>query len=115
MHRRSSRRARAAATVSVVLLASALAACSTSTEGEGSVSETDETVSAEDSAMVALCDQMVAEAMSPEDAAVLAESEGYTTRVGSIDGQLQPTTRDYRPDRFTFDVVDGAVVACQYG
>lgn len=68
-----------------------------------------------DPAMVALCDQMVADAMTVDDATALAEANGYTARVGSIDGEPQAVTMDYRLDRFTFDVVDGVVTACQYG
>lgn len=68
-----------------------------------------------DPAMVALCDQMVADAMTVEEATALAEANGYIARVGSIDGEPQAVTMDYRLDRFTFDVVDGAVTACQYG
>jgi hypothetical protein len=72
-------------------------------------------VAGSEDAMVALCSEMVESGMSPDEATALAESNGYSARIGSIDGQLQATTRDYRPDRFTFEVVDGAVVSCQYG
>lgn len=68
-----------------------------------------------DPAMIALCDQMVAEGLSPEDATALAEQNGYIARVGTIDGEPQAVTMDYRLDRFTFEVADGVVVACQYG
>lgn len=68
-----------------------------------------------DPAMIALCDQMFAEGLSPEDAAALAEQNGYVARVGTIDGEPQAVTMDYRLDRFTFEVADGVVVACQYG
>lgn len=68
-----------------------------------------------DPAMLALCEQMVADAMTPEDATALAEQNGYVARVGSVDGEPRAVTMDYRLDRFTFDVVDGVVVACQYG
>ena len=70
---------------------------------------------AADATMVALCEQMVADGLSPEDATALAEENGYIARVGTIDGQPQALTMDYRPDRFTFEVADGAVVGCTYG
>lgn len=69
----------------------------------------------DDPAMIALCEQMVADGLSPEDATVLAEENGYVARVGTIDGEPQAVTMDYRLDRFTFEVADGVVVACQYG
>jgi hypothetical protein len=66
-------------------------------------------------AMKTLCDQMVADKMSPEDATKLAESSGFVARVGTIDGQGQALTMDLREDRFTFDVEGGVVVSCTYG
>ncbi|MDI1290391.1 MAG: hypothetical protein PSX37_10640 [bacterium] len=66
-------------------------------------------------AMRALCNQMVTEGLSPEDATKLAEDNGYVARVGSIDGVPQAVTMDFREDRFTFDVASGAVTACTYG
>jgi len=80
---------------------------SASAAAEGDVAGTDE--------MRALCDQMVADGLSPEEATALAESNGFTARVGTIDGQPQAVTMDYREDRFTFDVESDAVVACTYG
>ena len=68
-----------------------------------------------DPAMVALCDQMVSGSMSPEDATALAESKGYVARTGTIDGEPQALTMDYRTDRFTFEVTGGKVTACTYG
>jgi hypothetical protein len=68
-----------------------------------------------DPAMVALCEQMVSGGMSPEDATALAKSKGYVARTGTIDGQPQAVTMDYRTDRFTFEVTGGKVTACTYG
>jgi len=68
-----------------------------------------------DPAMVALCDQMVSGGMSPDDATALAKSKGYVARTGTIDGQPQALTMDYRTDRFTFEVTGGKVTACTYG
>ena len=68
-----------------------------------------------DPAMLALCDQMVADGLTVDEATALAEQNGYIARVGTIDGEPQAVTMDYRIDRFTFDVADGVVIACQYG
>lgn len=65
--------------------------------------------------MAALCDEMDAQGFSPEDATALAEKRGYVARVGSIDGEGQPLTKDFRPDRFTFAVSGGIVTACTFG
>jgi hypothetical protein len=65
--------------------------------------------------MVGMCRQMVEGAMTVDQASAFAQSNGYTVRVGSIDGQPQAVTADYRPDRFTVSVVSGAVTGCTYG
>ncbi len=57
--------------------------------------------------MVGMCRQMVDGRMTAEQASAFAESNGYTARVGSIDGQSLPVTADYRPDRFTVSTVSG--------
>lgn len=86
----------------------ALAACSSGGDAA-------EAPDGADAAMVALCDEMVAESMSPEQADALAAENGYVTRVGSVDGEPMAVTTDYRTDRFTLDVVGGVVTACTYG
>jgi hypothetical protein len=65
--------------------------------------------------MVGMCGQMVTGRMTAAQATAFAESNGYTARVGSIDGQPQAVTADYRPDRFTLDLVGGVVTGCTYG
>jgi hypothetical protein len=65
--------------------------------------------------MRALCDEMVSGALTAEDATSLAEQNGYTARVGSIDGEGQALTMDLREDRFTFEVEGGVVIGCTYG
>lgn len=65
--------------------------------------------------MQAMCRQMVDGRMSPSQADAFAQAYGYSTRVGTIDGEPQAVTMDYRPDRFTLSVTKGAVVSCTYG
>jgi hypothetical protein len=65
--------------------------------------------------MVAMCGQMSAGAMTSDQAQAFAGSSGYTTRVGSVDGQPQALTGDYRPDRFTLAIDGGSVTSCTYG
>jgi hypothetical protein len=94
--------------------------CSSGTDASGEeAAPTDEgdvvMDAGKDPAMIALCEQMVADGLTPEDAAALAEENGYISRVGTIDGEPQAVTMDYRLDRFTFEVADGAVIACTYG
>lgn len=65
--------------------------------------------------MVGICRQMVDQRMTFEQANAFAVSNGYTARIGSIDGQPQAVTADFRPDRFTVSTVAGAVTSCTYG
>jgi len=65
--------------------------------------------------MLGMCGQMVDGAMNVDQARAFAESNGSTLRVGTIDGQPQPVTMDYRPERFTVSTANGAVTRCTYG
>ena len=65
--------------------------------------------------MVAMCGQMVEGAMTYEKAAAFAASNGYSLRVGSIDGAPQMLTLDVRWDRFNVSLVKNVVTACTYG
>jgi hypothetical protein len=65
--------------------------------------------------MVGMCRQMVEGAMTADQAQAFASSNGYSTRVGSVDGQPLAVTMDYRPDRFTLAIAGGTVASCTYG
>jgi hypothetical protein len=65
--------------------------------------------------MVAMCGQMVEGAMTSDKAAAFASSNGYSLRVGSIDGAPQMLTMDFRWDRFNVSLVKNVVTACTYG
>jgi hypothetical protein len=109
-----------AAALGTVLAVGALSACSSADEAASApasaIDAAESAVAATDqAAMEELCNQMVSAGMSPEEATALAEDNGYIARVGTIDGQPQAVTMDFREDRFTFDVSEGAVIACTYG
>lgn len=114
----STRSTRAAVGIVAAVLVGgiALTGCSSDSASESAPSEEATMVEAgSDPAMLALCDQMVADGLTVDEATALAEENGYIARVGTIDGEPQAVTMDYRVDRFTFDVADGVVIACQYG
>ena len=106
-----------AAAVGALLATAALSGCSSTDEAATAPASAVEAASeaAVNADMVTLCEQMVADGLSPEDATALAESNGFVARVGTIDGEPQAVTMDYREDRFTFEVADGVVVGCTYG
>jgi hypothetical protein len=53
--------------------------------------------------------------LGESEAAELVRSVGWVSRVGSRDGAFFALTRDLRPDRVTFTVVDAVVVAVAVG
>ena len=66
--------------------------------------------------MQAMCQQMVDGMMTLEQAQAFSTMNGYgIVRTGTIDGQPQPVTMDYRWDRFTVSLVGGVVTGCTYG
>ncbi len=87
----------------VAIASSLVQVAGSTTEGAGSAQ------------MVAMCGQMVTGRMTFEQASAFATSNGYSARVGSVDGVPQAVTMDYRPDRFTVGLVANAVTDCTYG
>ena len=65
--------------------------------------------------MVAMCGQMVDGAMTYEKASAFAASNGYSMRIGTIDGEPQMVTMDFRWNRFTVSLVKNIVTGCTYG
>lgn len=65
--------------------------------------------------MTALCAQIIEQKLTVQAAVALAEASGYTTRVGTLDGEGQAVTTDLREDRFTFDVEADIVTGCTIG
>jgi hypothetical protein len=47
--------------------------------------------------------------------AELAASRGLKHRILSVDGKPRPATKDYRPDRINFELVDGKITAVSRG
>ncbi|MFY9207481.1 MAG: hypothetical protein WAO33_00035 [Candidatus Nanopelagicales bacterium] len=97
-----------------------LVGCSTSDTSESgevapseSITETENTdVSAE---QLEFQQELVASGMTLEDASTLIEAAGYMWRVGSIDGQEQVVTMDYRIDRLTLSTQDNIVIDATWG
>ena len=100
-----------------VMAITGLSACSNNSSSDAPASEINlsgSPVTANED-MTALCAQIVEQALPVEAAIALAEASGYTTRVGSLDGEAQAVTTDLREDRFTFDVEADIVTGCTIG
>jgi hypothetical protein len=53
--------------------------------------------------------------LTEKEGADRAEAEGLRHRVISVDGQPRPATKDYRPDRINFEIVNGRIAAVTRG
>lgn len=58
---------------------------------------------------------LLAEPLPQDEATARIEEAGYTWRLGTIDGEPQAVTMDYRIDRLTLTVDDGLVTDATWG
>lgn len=61
-----------------------------------------------------LLELLTSEGTTQEEAVRIIEDLGFQWRIASIDGVLQPTTKDYREDRVTMEIDDGVVVRARW-
>ena len=69
-------------------------------------------ITAEQQAFVA---DLLATPLPQDEATALIEEAGYSWRLGTIDGEPQAVTMDYRIDRLTLTVDDGLVTDATWG
>lgn len=79
---------------------------------QGGEEETDMNITPE---QVAFLDELIAEPMPQDEATAAIEQAGYVWRLGTIDGEPQAVTMDYRTDRLTLTVDDGLVTDGSWG
>lgn len=101
----------AIATVSVGVLG----ACSTSEEGSAMSTDQPAVVDGPSDDQLAFLDTLLAQEPALDDATAQIEAAGYTWRLGTIDGEDQAVTMDYRLDRLTLTVDNGIVTAGSWG
>ena len=53
--------------------------------------------------------------LTEKEGADRAEAEGLRHRILSVDGRPRPATKDYRPDRINFEIVNGRITAVTRG
>lgn len=58
---------------------------------------------------------LIAAGLPQDEATALIEQNGYTWRLGTIDGEPQAVTMDYRLDRLTLTIDDGIVTDAMWG
>ena len=69
-------------------------------------------ITAEQSAFLA---DLLATPLPQDDATARIEEAGYSWRLGTIDGEPQAVTMDYRLDRLTLTTQDGLVIDATWG
>lgn len=69
-------------------------------------------ISAEQNAFLA---DLLATPLPQDEATQRIEEAGYTWRLGTIDGEPQAVTMDYRIDRLTLTTQDGLVIDATWG
>ncbi|MSO27625.1 MAG: hypothetical protein EXQ60_06135 [Candidatus Nanopelagicales bacterium] len=75
----------------------------------------DPNVAAGSAQMRAVCKQIVTDKSTFSAADKLAQANGYTARLASVNGQPQALTMDFRFDRMNLSTVNNAVTECTYG
>lgn len=113
--RRNDRRVIRQGTAAVIaaLLMTALGACSAGDEtGPGTGGAVTSEVTTEQETFRT---DLVSAALPQDEAIVLIEQNGYTWRLGTIDGEPQAVTMDYRLDRLTLTVDGGIVTDAVWG
>lgn len=60
-------------------------------------------------------DDLLATPLPQDEATALIEEAGYVWRLGTIDGEPQAVTMDYRTDRLTLTVDQGVVTDAVWG
>ncbi|MGA0209778.1 MAG: hypothetical protein ACO3YU_05920 [Candidatus Nanopelagicales bacterium] len=101
-----------------VVIAATVAACGSAndatlpSEPTGVEQPVNPDITPEQSAFVA---DLLAMPLPEDEAAARIEEAGYTWRLGTIDGEPQAVTMDYRIDRLTLTTQDGLVIDATWG
>lgn len=64
---------------------------------------------------ITFVDELLAEPLPQDEATKRIEEAGYAWRLGTIDGEPQAVTMDYRTDRLTLTVDNGLVTDATWG
>lgn len=64
---------------------------------------------------IAFVDDLLATPLPQDEATARIEEAGYIWRLGTIDGEPQAVTMDYRIDRLTLTTQDGLVIDATWG
>lgn len=114
----TARRKISAVTLGIAIAVGALSGCGGDQEPMSSpdVSESEAAVNPDITPeQQAFVDDLLATALPQDEATAAIEEAGYTWRLGTIDGEPQAVTMDYRIDRLTLTVDQGLVTDATWG
>jgi len=104
------------ASVMLAFSAFALSACSQQQEAEPQPSQSEEAVNPDITPEQAtFVEELLAEPLPQDEATARIEEAGYVWRLGTIDGEPQAVTMDYRIDRLTLTTDNGLVTDATWG
>lgn len=116
MTRRTLQVAAAALTLSTALSLSGCGSNEAVTEPTDTTTETESTVDPDITAeQLTFVEELLAEPLPQDEATARIEEAGYVWRLGTIDGEPQAVTMDYRIDRLTLTTQDGLVTDATWG
>lgn len=116
MTRRTLQVAAAALTLSTALALSGCGSDEAVTEPTDTTTETESTVDPDITAeQLTFVEELLAEPLPQDEATTRIEEAGYVWRLGTIDGEPQAVTMDYRIDRLTLTTQDGLVTDATWG
>lgn len=106
--------------VAVVLSISVLTGCSDTNNAEPMSDATSEQPEQEMNPDITpeqttFVNDLLATPLPQDEATARIEQAGYTWRLGTIDGEPQAVTMDYRIDRLTLTTQDGLVIDATWG
>lgn len=99
--------------IAALLAAGAVGACSSSEPTE--VAPTEEVITDVTPEQETFRTDLIAAGLPQDEATALIEQNGYTWRLGTIDGEPQAVTMDYRLDRLTLTIDAGIVTDAMWG
>ena len=106
----------AIASALLALAAFALSACSQQQEAGPQPSQSEEAVNPDITPeQTTFVRELLAEPLPQDEATARIEEAGYTWRLGTIDGEPQAVTMDYRTDRLTLTTDNGLVTDATWG
>ena len=101
-------------TVAASIIALTMTGCA-SGDSDNAASDSNAKVEYPTSDQSTFVTDLLADPLPEDEATQRIEDAGYIWRLGMVDGEFLPTTKDLRPERLTLTVADGLVIDAARG